>query len=247
MSGSAGAAHRQLPRTDQTSHPARFLLTRFRFFGAWVFRRRWKLEIRGAEHVPSSGPVVVAGNHVGFIDGPLMAIVGPRPVHALTKSELFDGALGAFLRASGQVPVNRYETDPAAVRTMLRVLREGGVAGMFPESTRGAGEVERVFGGAAYLALATGATVVPLSFLGTRLPGGTTNSLPPRGRRLVMSYGPPIEVPQVGWPRRQQSVRELSETIRLAMVANLREAEGATGMRLPGPLPGGEDSERDQT
>lgn len=245
MTTTAGRAHLELPRTDDVKHPARALLTRGRGMGAEIVRRRWELEIRGAEHHPESGPVVVAGNHVGFMDGPLMAIVGPRPVHALTKIELFNGPLGAFLHMVGQIPVRRGAVDPLAVRTILRVLREGGVAGMFPESTRGSGEVDQVFGGAAYLAMATGATVVPLSFLGTRLPGGSSNSLPPAGSRIVMTYGQGISVAQHPWPRRKAAVAELSEQIRAAMIANLREAEQATGMSLPGPLPAG-DQETDE-
>jgi 1-acyl-sn-glycerol-3-phosphate acyltransferase len=203
---------------------------------AAVINRRWDLEIEGAENVPSTGPVVIAGNHVGFLDGPLMAIVGPRPVHALTKREMFKGPLGAFLIASGQIPTSRYEVDPRAVRTALRVLRDGGVAGVFPEGTRGDGEMHSAAGGAAYLALVTGATVVPLSFLGTRLKGSAA-SFPPSGTRFVLSYGSPITVEQQGWPRRSADVRELTSRIRLAISANVRAAERASGMTLPGPIP----------
>lgn len=241
MTRTAGQAHTDLPRTDDVKHPATFLLGRFRGAAAEILRRRWTIELRGTENVPPSGPVVLAGNHIGFLDGPLMAIVSPRPAHALTKAELFTGPLGAFLLSAGQIPVHREEVDPTALRTILRVLRDGGVAGMFPESTRGAGEVERVFGGAAYLAMVTGSTVVPMSFLGTRLPGGSSNSLPPAGSRIVVSYGTGIAVAQHPWPRRKDAVAALSGEIREAMIANVREAELATGMSLPGPLPAGDD------
>lgn len=246
MTTAAGRAHLQLPRTDDLKHPARLMLHRLRPTFAGIIRRRWNLELRNAENVPATGPVVLAGNHVGFLDGPLMAIVTPRPAHALTKAELFSGPLGAFLVASGQIPVHRDAVDPLAVRTILRVLREGGVAGLFPESTRGGGEVEHVFGGAAYLSLATGATVVPVSFLGTRLPGGSSNSLPPAGNRMVVTYGSPIEVPEQPWPRRQHEVRTLSSTIQQAMLATCREAERATGLNLPGPIPDRSTSKEQQ-
>ena len=246
MTAAAGRAHLQLPRTDDVRHPARLMLHRLRPTFAGVIRRRWGLELRGAENVPAAGPVVLAGNHVGFLDGPLMAIVSPRPAHALTKAELFTGPLGAFLIASGQIPVRRDAVDPLAVRTVLRVLREGGVAGLFPESTRGAGEVEHVFGGAAYFALATGATVVPVSFLGTRLPGGSSNSIPPAGNRMVVTYGSPLQVPEQPWPRRKPEVAELSARIQHAMLATCREAERATGMSLPGPIPDRSTSKDEQ-
>ena len=201
-----------------------------------VIRRRWDVEVRQAERVPASGPVVIAGNHIGFLDGPLMAIVGPRPVHALTKHEQFSGPLGAFLHGAGQIPVVREAPDPYALRIALRVLRDGGVVGMFPESTRGGGEMLTAAGGAAYLALVTGAPVVPVSFLGTRLPG-SSSTFPPTGSRLAVSYGSPITVEQRPWPRRSEEVRALTERIRLAIVETADDASRATGMKLPGPLP----------
>lgn len=232
------ARHAELPRTDHLRPPARLLLhSRVRDVAGAVARRRWAIELRGTENFPTTGPVVVAANHVGFLDGPLMAVLSPRPVHALTKREMFEGAMGAFLTASGQIPIWRRAADPAAVRTALRVLRDGHVVGVFPEGTRGAGQVTRAEGGAAYLALATGATVVPLSMLGTRDVGGALNSVPAPGTRMVMTYGAPLVVPQQGWPRRRDDVRRLTDSIRRALLATMREAEAATGMALPGPVP----------
>lgn len=238
MTATAGRAHQELPRTDAVKHPATFMLTRFRPAAAGILRRRWEIELRGEQNVPRTGPVVLAGNHVGFLDGPLMAIMSPRPAHALTKKELYSGPLGAFLLGAGQIPVDRERADVPALRSILRVLRDGGVAGLFPESTRGSGEVEKVFGGAAYLALVTGATIVPVSFLGTRVPGGSSNSFPPAGDRIVITFGPPMSVSPQPWPRKRPDVEALSGQVREAMIANLREAEHATGLRLPGPIAG---------
>jgi 1-acyl-sn-glycerol-3-phosphate acyltransferase len=214
------------------------LLHRNRFWAARLVRRRWDLAVRHPERVPAEGPLVVAANHIGFLDGPLMAIVTPRPVHVLTKREMYEGRLGGFLMASGQIPVHREGPDPYAVKTALHVLREGHAVGVFPEGTRGAGEVARVKPGAAYLAMASGATVVPLVFLGTRLPGASNNSLPPPRSRIVMSFGSPIEVDHHPWPRRQPDTHALSGRIREALLDTLAEACEATGMTLPGPIPG---------
>ncbi|MCW2756100.1 MAG: 1-acyl-sn-glycerol-3-phosphate acyltransferase [Marmoricola sp.] len=231
-----------LPRTHTIKHPPRLALHRLRPAFAAVAHRRWDITQVGTENVPGHGPVVLAANHIGFLDGPLMAIVGPRPVHALTKRELYSGPLGAFLTVSGQIPVDRDEPDPLALKTALRVLRDGGVAGLFPERTRGSGEVLTAAGGAAYLAMASGATVVPMAFLGTRLPG-TSSTFPPARTRIVMTYGEPLTIAQQGWPRRQSDVRALTETIRQAIITNVRAAEAATGMTLPGPLPDDENSQ----
>jgi 1-acyl-sn-glycerol-3-phosphate acyltransferase len=214
------------------------LLYRNRFWAARVLARRWDVTVRGAEHVPSTGPVVVVANHIGFLDGPLMAIMTPRPVHVLTKREMYDGKLGPFLTASGQIPVLREGPDPAAVKMALRVLRDGNAVGVFPEGTRGGGEVEHVKPGAAYLAMATGAPVVPLVFLGTRLPGGSNNSLPPARSPFVLSFGAPVEVERTPWPRRQPDTHALSAQIRETLLTTLDEAQRATGMTLPGPIPG---------
>lgn len=232
------AAHEELPRSLGVPHPAQGVLHHGRRAAGAILHRRWDLTIRGAEQVPTHGPLVVVANHIGFLDGPLMAIVAPRPVHVLAKREMYHGALGAFLSATGQIPVLREGPDPAAVKSALRVLRDGGAIGVFPEGTRGGGEVERVKPGAAYLAMAAGASVVPLVFLGTRLPGGSNSSLPPAGSPLVLSFGAPFGVAHRPWPRHQPDTHALSERIRDALLATLDEAMQATGMTLPGPIPG---------
>lgn len=199
-------------------------------------RAWWRLEIHGAERVPAGGPVVMAANHVGWLDGPLLAICSPRPVHALTKSEMFDGPLGHFLHAVGQIPLDRHHVDLRAIRMAVAALEAGRVVGVFPEGERGAGEMVSPRAGAAYLALRTGAPVVPVSFLGTRFPGGHDDSIPPRGSRLVMTFGKPVEVARRDWPRTQEQMAQTAASVTDAIIATMREAEQLTGLRLPGPL-----------
>ena len=79
--------------------------------------------------------MIFACNHVGVVDGPLLAIFAPRPVHALTKEEMFKGFMERFLLSAGQIPLDRFHTDPRAVKTCLRVLRDGHVVGIFPEGS----------------------------------------------------------------------------------------------------------------
>jgi 1-acyl-sn-glycerol-3-phosphate acyltransferase len=164
-------------------------------------------------------------------------------VHNLTKIEMFTGPVGRFLTATGQIPVRRYEADITAVRTCLRVLRDGGAVGVFPEGTRGAGELKRFEPGAAYLAIATGATVVPVIYLGSRLAGASLGTIPPRGARVVMTYGEPLTFDSHPWPRRRAELREATDRIRDALLDTLVEAKAATGMELPGPAPEGEIEE----
>ena len=165
--------HEQLPRTDRIRHPDTLRLGRLRSTARTIIRRRYKVVLHHPERVPMRGPVVFAANHVGVIDGPILAIFSPRPVHALTKREMFEGRMGKFLLKAGQIPVDRFQTDPLAVKTSLRVLRDGGAVGIFPEGGRGAGELELFHRGAAYLAMVTGAPIVPVIMVGTREPEDT--------------------------------------------------------------------------
>lgn len=235
--------HTDLPATVDTPYPATRLLSAGRPVARWLIRRRWALETYGTERMPATGPIVVVANHISFIDGPLMAIVSPRPVHALTKVEMFAGKMGTLLCRSGQIQVRRHEADIAAVRASLKVLRDGGVIGVFPEGTRGAGDLKSLEPGAAYLAIASGATVCPVVFLGTRIPGAKSSSVPPRGTRLSMTWGEPLAFNGHGWPRRRAEVTEGTALIRNALLDTLRSAEQATGMTLPGPLPADEIEE----
>lgn len=232
-----------LPRTDDAVHPPHRLLGLLRPLGRAWFRSRYDVRSHGEQHVPRTGPCVLAANHIGYLDGPVIAAFAPRTVHALTKKEMFQGRTGAFLRAVGQIPLSRYDVDPAAIKDCLKVLREGGVVGVFPEGTRGDGELRHFHTGVAYLALATGAPVVPLAIFGTREPGGHTDSVPPKGARFDLVYGPPVRLASQPWPRRQAEVRRTAASLRNNLVDHLVEAKALTGRDLPGPLP--ETTEKD--
>lgn len=238
------SAHLEAPRSDAVRTPARWLLVGARPTAGWLIRRRYDVRVLHPERFPATGPVVVAGNHVGLIDGPLMSIFAPRPVHALTKTEMFTGALGRFLHLAGQIRLDRFQADPAAIRSAVNVLRSGNAVGVFPEGTRGSGDFEASFhSGAAYLALVTGAPVVPLTFLGTREPGGGSGSLPAKGGRIDIVVGQPMVVDAVPWPRTRDHVRLTSAALRAHMRSGLADALDETGRTLPGPLPQGDRDE----
>lgn len=226
----------ELPSTAGVPVPRTRLLRAGRPVAQWLLRRWYDLEIRGAERVPAQGPVVMAANHVGWLDGPLLAVSSPRPVHALTKQEMFSGVLAPVLRASGQIELDRFHVDVAAIRSSVRALQAGLAVGVFPEGTRGSGDMTSPRAGAAYLALVTGAPVVPVSFLGTRLPGGSNSSVPPRGTRIAMTFGDPLWLGSIPWPRTQTAVADAAAVVTRSILATMQEAEQATGMTLPGPL-----------
>lgn len=227
VSAAAGPAH----------HPPTWLLHGARSTCAWLIRRRYDVREHGIGHVPPQGPVIVAANHTGVIDGPLLAIFGPRPVHALTKEEMFRGRLGRFLQQAGQIELDRTRTDLRAIRTCLHVLEHGGAVGIFPEGNRGAGDLTRFRYGAAYLALVTGAPVVPLMMYGTRPAGGGKNALPDPGTRIDLVYGAPFRVAAQPWPRTKAQVAATADALHARMLADLHAGLASTGQSLPGPIP----------
>ena len=123
------------------------------------------------------------------------------------------------------------------MKSCLRVLRDGGTVGIYPEGSRGAGDLQRFHRGAAYLALVSGATVIPVTTLGSREPGGSSGSLPRRGAVIDLVFGEPYDVVAVPWPRTREQVEKQSLLLREHMLVQLDQARALTGRELPGPLP----------
>lgn len=205
-----------------------------RWVGRFLGRVVWDAQVVGRELVPGDGPVVLAANHVTLIDGPLLIGVAPRPLHIITKQELFTGPVGAVLTWAGQIPVDR-ANGRAALQSALGVLRRGGAVGIFPEGNRGRGAVEDVRAGAAWLAVHGGAALVPTAILGTRLTGESLGHLPGLRRRLYLEFGDPVPV-AVGGPSRGR-IGATSDALRDAMAALVEAAQARSGIALPADDP----------
>jgi 1-acyl-sn-glycerol-3-phosphate acyltransferase len=135
-----------------------------------VTRVYWDLSFTGSEHIPRTGPVVVACNHVSHLDAPLVAQAVDRNVRFIALDELF-GVSRIFDRLTGffgAIPTDRDGYPIGALRTAVAHLHDGGVMGVFPEGTRA-----RRWGdlppkrGAAWLAWMGGAPLVPMAIHGT--------------------------------------------------------------------------------
>jgi 1-acyl-sn-glycerol-3-phosphate acyltransferase len=226
-----GAAHDTPAREWRvaTGRPKPGLILVLRPFGRLVFRIAFRLRVVGVQHVPRSGAVLLAGNHTGFLDGPLVWAFSPRRATFLAKSELFVGPLSRALGWLGQVPVHRGRPDRTALRTALGVLHEGGALGVFPEGTRGAGVLEEVSDGLAWLVLKSQVPVVPIAVL------GTAEAMPKGGRPrlrapVTLAFGPPVRLSTTGDPRVRRTVRAAAEELRLVLLAHL---EAQVGPGLP--------------
>lgn len=192
----------------------------------------WRTTVHHAERVPATGRVLIAPNHTGVIDGPVMHGAIPRGSHFLVKEEFFTSRLGFLMRWSGQVPVDRTQ-GRAALTTALALLNEERVVGVFPEGTRGRGDVSQTRAGLAWLAARSGAPVVPAAVLGTRGDGDPRGHVPRPWSRLHVYFGEPVQVSEPGGVVSRTAIAEANEKLRLAMRATVDEAIAGTGVGLP--------------
>lgn len=203
---------------------------------AVLFGGVWPTRVHGADAVPPEGGVLFASNHLGFLDGPLLVGVAPRWVRCLVKQEAFTGPIGAVLRSAGQLPVHRGSVDRGALDAATAVLRDGGAVGVFPEGTRGRGDVGDVRLGIAWLALRTEVPVVPVACLGTRRTGQSTHRLPAPRRRLDVVFGAPVRLESPPGTSRRAALEAAGSTLRDVLAAHVREAVNLTGQALPADL-----------
>jgi 1-acyl-sn-glycerol-3-phosphate acyltransferase len=130
----------------------------------------FRLRARGAEHVPSDGPVILAPNHFSAMDHWFVGILLPRRVRFMAKSQLFRGPLLEFvLTHAGAFPVRRGQQDEEAITTAHTILRNGGVLVIYPEGGRSrSGQIgSSARRGIGRLALETGVRVVPVAVNGS--------------------------------------------------------------------------------
>ncbi len=203
-----------------------------RWLGRFFARVIWNTRIVGRENLPRSGPVIVAANHAGWADGPLMIGCTPRGTHILVKIEMFHSPIGWLFRLSGQIPVDRRNGRPALV-TALGVLKRGGVVGIFPEGSRGRGDASSARAGVGWLAVNGDAPVVPVAMLGTRRTGERVGRVPGFRRRLHVEYGPPIHLDHLADLPRRDAVGRAAEEVRDALAAHVDAVARRTGIPLP--------------
>lgn len=211
-------------RDAAPAHTVGWLVRGCRALGGVLARLLFQLSVEGAENVPTSGPVLLAGNHSGFVDGPLVFLLAPRPPALLAKAEIFFGPFDRLFRWLGQIPVHRGSPDRNALNSGLAVLAAGGALGVFPEGTRGAGTFEQMSHGLAYLAVRSGAPVVPIAVLGTQEAWPKGGRLPTLRAPVRVAFGQPVTVTVSGDPRVRRTVSDAAEQLRQVLVDHLQAA-----------------------
>lgn len=191
--------------------------------------------ITGRENVPKHGPVILASNHLSFVDSVVIPLASPRPVQFLAKSSYFTGTgfsgwvSRTFFGAIGAVPVERGAGAAAqeALEAGRRILEQSEAFALYPEGTRSTdGRLYRGRTGVAWLALTTGATVVPVGLVGTQeiQPIGAKM---PRVRPVTVRFGEPLDLGHHGPATSGRARRAATDEIMAAIHA-------LTGQELAG-------------
>lgn len=166
------------------------------------FAKAWfRPTVEGVDNVPRTGGVLLASNHLSFIDSFAIPLVAPRKVAFLAKAEYFTGSgvKGALSRtwftSMGMVPVERDDSKAAArsLEIALEVLQRGDAFGIYPEGTRSRdGRLYRGHVGVAHLALTAGVPVVPVGLIGTEKVQPIGSNKVTR-ERFTVRFGTPID------------------------------------------------------
>ncbi len=186
----------------------------------------YRMRVHGMGRVPANGPLVVVANHQHLMDGAVLFGALPRRVSFLVKAEVVKGPLGWLLTNVGQYAVVRGVPDREPLLHALAQLKAGGAIGIFPEGTRGAGNVETVFAGAGWLAARSGAAVLPVAIRGTNRPAGRKRRrFRPEVHVLV---GEPFAVAQ-GGGRKAVAAATDALRVQLAALVSTLDAEISAG------------------
>lgn len=158
-------------------------------------------KVEGLEHVPQSGPAILASNHLAVADSFFLPLVVRRRITFLAKAEYFSGTgikgrmTKWFYTVAGQVPIDRTNADSAqaALDTAQRILGDGKLLGMYPEGTRSPdGRLYKGKSGLARLALESGVPVIPVAMIGTDVVNPPGSKMWRFGR-VTVRFGKPMD------------------------------------------------------
>ncbi|MDI6942493.1 MULTISPECIES: lysophospholipid acyltransferase family protein [Microbacterium] len=199
--------------TDDVQNPAEsdgspvrpsWVYTLGRVVLAPLARAVYRPRVEGRENIPAEGAVILASNHLSFIDSIVIPIAAaPRPVHFLAKSDYFTGTgfkgwfSRTFFTAVGAIPVDRAAGQAAldALDRQKDILATGAAVALHPEGTRSRdGRLYKGRTGVAYLALESGAPVVPIGLIGTDKVMPVGARMPSLRDRVTVRFGAPIDV-----------------------------------------------------
>lgn len=196
-----------------------------RVFFAPLARLVFRPKIIGKRNVPKSGGVILASNHLSFIDSIVITLVAPRSVSFLAKSEYFTGTgfkgwlSRSFFTGIGAVPVERGAGQAAqqALDTGLGILNNGDAFAIYPEGTRSRdGRLYKGRTGVAWLALTAGVPVVPVGLIGTEnlQPAGSSRI---HFAKVTVEFGAPLDLSVHGTAESGRARRKATDEVMAAI------------------------------
>ena len=180
----------------------------------------------GRERIPRHGPLLVCGNHISTLDPPLVPAFLPRnDSWSMAKAEYFERSwLQTWIfTAFHAFPVIRHSADRSAIRRATAILRDGHVLVLYPEGTRiTSGGLHRPEPGAGFIAMLSGAPVLPVAITGSREVFGKGFKLPRRAP-LRVEWGEPFKIASRLPDGRRVEYQDASDAIMLAIAEMLPE------------------------
>jgi len=137
---------------------------------AWLLLKIfWQMEVIGTENVPERGGVIIASNHVSYLDPIVLGVATKRKLHFIAKKEVFNNIFSSiFFKNLNAFPVDRKKIDMPAFKKTISILEGGGVLGIFPEGTRSLnGELQELKLGVIKIAMKAGVPIIPVGIVGT--------------------------------------------------------------------------------
>ncbi len=217
----------------QTPKRAGFTYAAGRFVISALARLIYRPRIEGRENVPPHGPVIFASNHLSFIDSLAIPVAAPRPVHFLAKSTYFEGTgvkgwiSRTFFESIGAIPVRRGAGQAAldALDQQRQLLDDGFAVALYPEGTRSTdGRLYKGRTGVAFLALQSGAPVVPVGLIGTDKAMPVGAKMPSLSARITVRFGEPLDLSRHGAANSGRARRLATDEI-MAAIHALSEQE----------------------
>ncbi len=191
----------------------------------WVLARLLtRCEFHRPANLPDKGPLIVAVNHLHYVDPTLVMLALPlRHITVLIGEKWAESwPVRLLVKMDGGIYVNRGEADRAAIARCLAVLRGGGVLGLAPEGTRSrTGVMQRGKPGVAYIATKANVPILPVGISGQEKVGAEWRRF--RRPRIVVRVGEPFLLPQVRGRNRSEQLQTLSDEVMCRIAALVRE------------------------
>ena len=187
-----------------------------RSFVRFIFTIMLDVHLVGRQYMPEKGPVIIASNHLSWVDVPLIpAYLKPRMTY-MAKEETFTGKMGWLVRFLGAFPVKRGEADRQSLRAAEGQLKAGHVLGIFPEGTRSRiHKLGQAHAGLGMIALRSGVPVIPVAIYGSE------KAFKKFRPRITITYGEPMILAPKGKKITREGIDEATEQVMLRIASML--------------------------